>query len=114
MNQVLQQYEAREDNMVAYLALVHSLTGKFKGIFVTQIPREDNVQADRLARLASSAEIDLQGVRVEYLSEPSVNKHQRMDVDPIDPGPSWMDPITTYLTIGSLTADKNESRRVRF
>ena len=42
VNQVLQQYEAREDNMVAYLTLVHSLTGKFKGISVTQIPREDN------------------------------------------------------------------------
>ena len=54
VNQVLDQYEAHEDNMVAYLALVHAITRKLKGISVTQIPREENVQADRLARLASS------------------------------------------------------------
>ena len=37
-----------------------------------------------------------------------------MDVDPVDAGPSWMDPIVAYLTTGALPAEKNESRRVRF
>ena len=49
VNQVLQQYKACKDNMVAYLTLVHSITGKLKGIFVTQIPREENAQANRLS-----------------------------------------------------------------
>ena len=72
VNQVLRQYEVREDNMVAYLALVHAITVKLKGISIIQIPREENIQADCLARLASSVESDLQGVRIEYLSELSI------------------------------------------
>ena len=102
VNQVLQQYEAREDNMIAYLALVHAIIVKLKGMSITQILREENTQADRLAHLASSLESDLQGVRIEYLSEPSVLQLERMDVDPIDVGPSWMDPIMMYLTTGTL------------
>ena len=42
VNQVLQQYEAWEDNMVAYLALVHKATSKLKGMSITQISREEN------------------------------------------------------------------------
>ena len=110
VNQVLQQYEAREDNMIAYLTLVHAITGKLKGMSITQIPREENTQADRLAQLASSIESNLQGVRIEYLSEPSVLQPEGMDVDPIDAGPSWMDPIMMYLTTGTLPTEKNESR----
>ena len=38
VNQVLQQYEACEDKMVAYLAQVYAITGKLKGMPITQIP----------------------------------------------------------------------------
>ena len=62
----------------------------------------------------SSLESDLQGVRIEYLSEPSVHPPEGMDVEPIDVGPSWMDSIMMYLTTGTLPTEKNESRRVRF
>ena len=96
--------------MIAYLALVHAITDKLKGLPITQIPREKNTQANRLARLASSLESDLQGVRIEYLSEPSIRPSDEMDVDPIDIGPSWMDPITMYLTTRILPIKKNESR----
>ena len=36
MNQVLQQYKARKDSMVAYLALVREVTSKLKGLSVTR------------------------------------------------------------------------------
>ena len=35
VNQVLQQYEAREERMVAYLALVREVTAKLKGLSIT-------------------------------------------------------------------------------
>ena len=38
VNQVLQQYEAREDNMVAYLAQVRKLIAGLKGLSFSQIP----------------------------------------------------------------------------
>ena len=59
VNQVLQKYEAREENMVAYLALVREVASKLQGLSITQILRKENAQADRLARLASSLETDL-------------------------------------------------------
>ena len=72
------------------------------------------MEADWLARLASSSEIDLPGTRVEFLSEPSVPGPDRMDVDQIGIGPSWMDPILAYLTTGSLPDEKVEARRIRY
>ena len=59
VNQVLQQYEAKEDNMIAYLALVQLVLSKLKGLSITQILREENAKANKLARLASSPEADL-------------------------------------------------------
>ena len=87
VNQVLQQYKAREENMVAYLTLVWEVTSKLKGLSITQIPREENKRADQLARLASSSESDLQRVRVEYLSELNVSSSDSMEVNPVDIGP---------------------------
>ena len=74
--------------MVAYLALVQEVTSKLKGLSITRIPREENRQADRLARIASSSESDLQGIKVEYLSEPSVSNLDGIEVNPVDIGPS--------------------------
>ena len=59
--------------MVAYLALVREVMAKLKGLSITQIPREANTEADQLVRLASFLESDLQGIRVEFLPEPSVS-----------------------------------------
>ena len=114
VNQVLQQYEAREDYMIAYLAQVREVIRQFKGFDITQVPRQENVQADRLARLASSSETELQGIKVEYLSEPSVSIPSGMEVDPIDMAPSWIDPLLAFLTSGDLPIEKAEARRVRY
>ena len=100
--------------MVAYLVLVHKITSKLKGLSITKISREENTRADRLARLASSLESDLQGVRIEYLSEPRVHQPEGMDVDPVNLGPSWMDPILMYVTVRTLPTERNKSKRVKF
>ena len=100
--------------MVAYLALVHKATSKLKGLSITQISREENMRVDRLARLTSSLDADLQGVRVEYFSKPSIHQPKGMDVDPVDVEPSWMDPILMHLTTGNLPKKKNEAKHVRF
>ena len=100
--------------MVAYLALVLTITSKLKGLSITQISQKENTRVDRLARLASSLESDLQGVRIKYLFEPSVHQPEGMDVDPIVVGPTWMDPILTYLTTETLLTEKNGSRWVKF
>ena len=50
------EYEAREDRMKKYLTVIQTLLPHFKKVEFVQIPREENVDADRLARLASSGE----------------------------------------------------------
>ena len=67
-----------------------------------------------MARLASSSESDLSGIRVEYLSEPSVSNPNNMEVDSIDIRPSWTDLILEYLTTGSLPIEKFEARCIKY
>ena len=111
---MLQQYEDREENTVAYLILVREVTGKLKGLSITHIPREENAQVDWLARPASSSKTDLQGTQVEYVSQPIVFNPDRIEVDSIDVEPSWMDPIQRYLTTGSLPTYKFDTLCIRY
>ena len=56
VGQVKGKYEAREDRMEKYLKVVQTLLLHFKKVEFFQISREENVDIDRLARLASSGE----------------------------------------------------------
>ena len=60
MSQVNGDYECRGERMKKYLEQVRKQVAKFQAKFV-QIPREENEQADRLAKTAS----------VEYMLIPS-------------------------------------------
>ena len=48
------EYEARDDRMKKYLTVVQTLLLHFKKMEFIQIPREENIDVDCLARLASS------------------------------------------------------------
>ena len=37
-----------------------------------------------------------------------------MEVDEVDLGPSWMDPITTFLSIGDLRTDNAEASSIMY
>uniref|UniRef100_A0A2N9HJT9 Uncharacterized protein n=1 Tax=Fagus sylvatica TaxID=28930 RepID=A0A2N9HJT9_FAGSY len=50
VGQVKGEYEAKEDRMKKYLTAVKTLLTHFEKVELLQIPREDNVAADRLAR----------------------------------------------------------------
>ena len=81
------------------------ITSGLTGLSITQILREENTQANSLARLESSSESEIQGIRVE----PSLSSPEGMEVNLIDIGPSWNDPIVTFLTIGNLLTEKTEA-----
>ena len=100
--------------MVPYLALVRRVVSKLNGLSVAQMPRGEKAQVDQLARQASSSELDLPGIRVEYLSEPNVSNRDDMEVDSIDIKPSWMDPIMGYLTMGSLSTERIKYKSVKY
>ena len=48
------EYEAKEDRTKRYLALTSQLISNFDDVKITQVPREENSEADEVARLASS------------------------------------------------------------
>ncbi|KAL5558903.1 hypothetical protein UlMin_035114 [Ulmus minor] len=77
------------------------------------IPRNENTNADTLARLATGLEDSLlKMIPLEILDEPSINKRQQGDA--ISEKPTWMDPIMAYLRDGTLPPDKFEARRLRY
>ncbi|KAK0574759.1 hypothetical protein LWI29_028594 [Acer saccharum] len=54
VNQVLDEYQARDESMITYLELAKELLGRFKEYRIAHVPREENEQADALAKLASA------------------------------------------------------------
>ncbi|KAL0408061.1 UNVERIFIED_CONTAM: Ribonuclease HI [Sesamum radiatum] len=56
VKQVNGEYEAKKESMVQYLQQIEELKMKFKSFQLQQIPREENVKADSLSKLASALE----------------------------------------------------------
>ena len=51
--QMNSEYEAKVDRTKRYLALTSQLISNFDDVKITQVPREENSEADEVARLAS-------------------------------------------------------------
>ena len=54
VGQVNGEYEAKEERMVKYPSLVRDIMIGFNEVIIVQIPKEQNIEADVLAKLASS------------------------------------------------------------
>jgi len=54
VGQITREYEAKEDRMKRYLKLTNQLVSNFDDVKITQVPKEENSEANEVARLASS------------------------------------------------------------
>ena len=54
MSQVNGMYETKEEQMKKYLDKVRHLVKKFKEVSFVQVPRENNMEANTLAKEAST------------------------------------------------------------
>ena len=108
VGQVKGKYEAKEDRMKKYLTVIQTLLSHFKKVEFLQIPKEENVEVDRLARLASSGE-EIDGF-LEVQGRPSIEEET---VNSIMENTSWMSPIIHYFTEGKLPTNKTEARKLR-
>ena len=108
VNQVNQKYKTKDPEMTRYLSQVKTLMAKFIRCVLVRISREDNSQADALAKLASTTDMKLpRTVTVFQLPDPAVAEDQDSGVLIPDPeGESWMTPILNYLRDGVLPPDK--------
>ena len=77
------------------------------------VPREEDSQADALAKLATALQKDLdRRIQFEHLSEPSININSE-EILLVMTASSWMDPIWDYLLNGTLPNDPNEASKLR-
>ena len=103
--------KAKEDKMKRYLALTNQLISNFDDIKITQVPQEENLEANEVAKLALSETNEQQPglyMKVQYLLS-----IKGFSVNYIQSGKSWMNPIITYIKERNLPADLAEARKVK-
>ena len=107
VGQVNGDYEAKEGRMQQYLNLVRRQISQFREVRLSRIPREQNTEADQLAKSASSS---ILGGKIKIVKQLSL---QATEVNPIHIEISWMTPIISYLQGGTLPDDRHEARRLK-
>ena len=100
--------EAKEDRMKKYLKKVVRLVKKFKKADFIQIPREENVEADILAKEASANEAVDELDAVQYM--PSIDLPEMLQIEGDE---NWMIPTVSYLKDGRLPEQKGEARKLK-
>ena len=100
--------EAKEDRMKRYLKKVVHLVKKFKEADFVQIPREENVEADTLAKEASVNEAINEFDEIQYM--PSIDLSEILHIEGEE---NWMTPIVSYLKDGKLPEGKDKARKLR-
>ena len=115
IKQVQGEYQAKEDSMIQYIAVSQRLIMKFKSCKLTQIPREQNSQADALANLGSALETNSQMIiPLLVLPWPTIlEESPSEEVSPVEEGKTWMTPLAQYLEANILPKDRNEARKIK-
>ena len=97
IGQVNRTYEAKEERMKKYLNKVRRLIKKFSETHFVQVPREENMEANTLAKEASVSELTDEFDEVQYMLSIDLPEVQQIGVDE-----NWMTPIVGYLKEGKL------------
>ncbi|KAK6130833.1 hypothetical protein DH2020_035422 [Rehmannia glutinosa] len=107
---VLEEFEIKEDRMKRYVSVIEGMVKNFTFFKLEQIPREKNVKADHLAKIASSAN-NCCTRKITILFEGSSSIE--MEVLEIDDGDDWRFSIFQYLSKTRLPCNKRKAARVQ-
>uniref|UniRef100_A0A2N9IAH4 Uncharacterized protein n=1 Tax=Fagus sylvatica TaxID=28930 RepID=A0A2N9IAH4_FAGSY len=107
VGQVNGDYEAKEGRMQRYLHLARHQISQFREVRLSRIPREQNTEADQLAKSASSSTAD---DKIKIVRQSSL---QATEMNPVHIEVSWMTPIVSYLQGGTLLDNRHEARRLK-
>ena len=108
MGQINGTYEAKEGRMKKYLEKVLCLVKKFKEINFVQIPKEENMEVDTLAKEALAT-----GAIDEFDEVQHVPSIDLLEVQQIENEENWMTPIILYLKDGKLPEEKDEAKKTQ-
>src|SRR5207237_3606156 len=74
VNQVQKEYSCTSTKMLAYCQEVRKLEGTFDGLELTHVLRNDNNEADKLAKMGSMRTTVPIGVFIQQLHQPTINE----------------------------------------
>ncbi|XP_073019294.1 uncharacterized protein [Primulina eburnea] len=107
--QIKGKYEAKNKKMLKYLGLITARAGPFTDWSIEQIHREENEEADILAKLAASmSDISTREVLCFTLLVLSVDKEV-----PLIQRSSWMTLIIEYIVHDKLPEDKAQAWKIK-
>ncbi|KAL0427961.1 UNVERIFIED_CONTAM: Ribonuclease HI [Sesamum latifolium] len=110
VRQVEGSYEAKEKGMVQYLQQIAELRTNFESFQIIQIPREENVKADSLSRLASALEdCRTRHITIQYLPNPRT----ALTIQAISSTIDWRTPIIEWIEKGNLPDNRWEASRLK-
>ena len=114
VGQVKGELEARDVRMQGYLSQVKCLQLDFKCFNVSHVSRSGNMHIDSLATVATSSAQGLPRViLVEDLCRADEVKEDMVRIHQVRVGPSWMDPIVSFLENDTLPEEKLEAEKIR-
>ncbi|KAL0412175.1 UNVERIFIED_CONTAM: Ribonuclease HI [Sesamum latifolium] len=111
VKQVNGEYEAKEESMVKYLQQIEELKIKFKSFQLQQIPKEENIKADSLSKLANAlVDCKTRRITVQHLPQPRIP----LDIQPISSNNNdWRTPIVRWIDEGHLPEDRWEATKIK-
>ncbi|XP_030970747.1 uncharacterized protein LOC115991144 [Quercus lobata] len=111
IGQISGEYEAKEERMQKYLKLTRQLTQEFDTVEFVQIPRSQNIGADKVSKLASSEEGETStDMAIDIQKHPSIEEVAVFSIQSTD---TWMTPIISFLQDGHLPQDTEEARKIK-
>ena len=109
-SQVKGDYECKGERMKKYLEQIRKRMGDLQAKFI-QIPREENEQADCLAKVASAEHMLILDKVLSFVHlSPLIND---IGVQEIDLGSNWTTPIVSYLKDGTLPDGMEAVRKLK-
>ncbi|XP_062119432.1 uncharacterized protein LOC133833606 [Humulus lupulus] len=111
VKQILGEYQTKGEKMAAYMTRTQDLLQSFKKYFILQIPREQNVFTDTLAKFATNVEAELSRV-VLFDHLPMLSIQAPTIINAIDYSTSWMGPLIQHPTTGEFPTDRAAARKI--
>jgi hypothetical protein len=104
--------EARNPDLMKYLEKVREMERHFKGYSVQHIPRDDNNEADKLAKAAARNQAMPPDMFFEIIKEPSIKETKPKIVNVVET-PDWRAEIMAYLRGHYEPQDELEEKRLK-
>ncbi|XP_075499285.1 uncharacterized protein LOC142537674 [Primulina tabacum] len=101
-------YEAKDEKMLKYLKLITARAAIFTDWSIEQIPREENEEADNLAKFAASmSEVNTREIMCFTRLVLSVDEASPTQIN------SWMTPLIEYIVHAKLPIDRVQALKVK-